>query len=46
MIYAHALDNILFAMKGKRIFERFGFNLPQQLTIKSTTKFVDKYSNK
>ncbi len=27
-IYASALDNILEAMKGLRIFERFGFNLP------------------
>ena len=34
MIYAHALDNILVAMKGIRIFERFGFNLPQQPTKK------------
>ena len=24
-----ALDNIYVAMKGKRIFERFGFNLPK-----------------
>ena len=29
-IYARALDNILGAMKGKRKFERFGFNLPEQ----------------
>ena len=28
MVYAYALDNILCAMKGKRIFDRFGFNLP------------------
>jgi hypothetical protein len=27
-IYAAALDNIFSAMKGHRIFERFGFNLP------------------
>ena len=26
-IYVSALDNILSAMKGKRIFERFGFNV-------------------
>jgi len=32
MIYANALDNIFCAMKGKRLFERFGFNLPQQVT--------------
>lgn len=29
MVYAYALDNILCAMKGKRIFDRFGFNLPK-----------------
>jgi hypothetical protein len=28
-IYVAALDNIFQAMKGIRIFERFGFNLPQ-----------------
>lgn len=27
-IYLKALDNILTAMKGKRIFDRFGFNSP------------------
>jgi len=43
MIYAYALDNILVAMKGKRIFERFGFNLPQQPTKKSTNKLVTDY---
>lgn len=45
MIYAYALDNILVAMKGKRIFERFGFNLPQQPTKKGTSKFVANYEN-
>lgn len=29
-IYAAALDRILCAMKGHRIFDRFGFNLPKQ----------------
>lgn len=29
-IYAAALDNIFTAMKGSRIFERFGFNLPKK----------------
>lgn len=29
-IYVSALDNILTAMKGKRIFERFGFNIEKQ----------------
>lgn len=28
-IYAKALNTILTAMKGKRIFDRFGFNAPQ-----------------
>lgn len=28
-IYLKALDTILTAMKGKRIFDRFGFNLPE-----------------
>jgi len=40
MIYAYALDNILVAMKGKRIFERFGFNLPQQPSKTHISKFV------
>lgn len=31
-IYLKALDTILTAMKGKRIFDRFGFNLPKQKT--------------
>lgn len=39
-IYARALDNILVAMKGKRIFERFGFNLPKQPEKESITKVV------
>ena len=43
MIYAYALDNILVAMKGKRIFERFGFNLPKQPTKKQTSKLVKNY---
>ncbi len=30
-----ALDTILSAMKGKRIFDRFGFDLPQQNNYKS-----------
>lgn len=28
-IYARALDNILQAMEGHRVFDRFGFNLPK-----------------
>jgi hypothetical protein len=35
-IYVSALDNILTAMKGIRIFERFGFNAQkkEEITIK------------
>ena len=43
MIYAYALDNILVAMKGKIIFDRFGFNLPPQSTSKNKTKLVNNY---
>ena len=34
IIYAAALHNIIWAMKGHRIFERFGFNLPKLGTEK------------
>jgi len=40
IIYAYALDNILVAMKGKRIFERFGFNLPKQPPVKRASKLI------
>ncbi|PCJ23201.1 MAG: hypothetical protein COA97_12040 [Flavobacteriales bacterium] len=40
MIYAYALDNIFAALKGKRLFDRFGFNLPPQPTIEITKKTV------
>jgi len=43
MIYAYALDNILVAMKGKRIFERFGFNLPKQSFKKYTSKLIENF---
>lgn len=42
-IYARALDNILVAMKGYRIFERFGFNLPKYSIIKHTSKLVEDF---
>src|SRR5690606_16667125 len=29
-VYVKALNNILLAMKGKRIFDRFGFDLPKE----------------
>lgn len=34
-IYLKALDTILTAMKNKRIFDRFGFNLPMQTNKKN-----------
>ena len=34
-IYLKALDTILTAMKNKRIFDRFGFNLPKQSNKKN-----------
>ncbi len=44
-IYIKALDTILTAMKGKRIFDRFGFNLPKITnTQKSKTKLLLNYN--
>lgn len=40
MIYAYALDNIYAAMKGKRLFDRFGFNLPPQPVKESQIKTI------
>jgi hypothetical protein len=39
-LYAAALNNILNAMKGLRIFERFGFDLPKQDSIKVPPPFM------
>ena len=35
-IYANALDSIFEAMKGRRLFDRFGFNLPKSSTNKTS----------
>lgn len=43
MIYAYALDNILTAMKDKRIFDRFGFNLPKQTPKQPSFKLIDNF---
>ena len=43
MVYAYALDNILCAMKGKRIFDRFGFNLPKTAAKETTQKLISNY---
>ncbi len=40
IIYAKALDNIFVAMKNQRIFERFGFNLPQQKKKEPSIKLI------
>ncbi|WP_430412861.1 protein rep [Kordia sp.] len=42
-IYARAMDNINEAMKGKRIFDRFGFNLPPQETKEANVRTVENY---
>jgi len=44
-IYANALHNIFYAMKGKRIFDRFGFNLPAQLKVKNQKTFTKHYQD-
>lgn len=38
-IYVSALDNIFSAMQGRRIFDRFGFNLPEQRTPETKQNF-------
>ena len=43
MVYAYVLDNILCAMKGKRIFDRFGFNLPKTAARETTQKLINNY---
>jgi hypothetical protein len=43
-IYAKALDTILAAMKGTRIFDRFGFDLPTQKTERiSNTRLISNF---
>ena len=43
-IYLNALDTILTAMKGKRIFDRFGFNAPKNTKPKYTpAKLLSTY---
>lgn len=44
-IYLKALDTILVAMKGERIFDRFGFNAPNKTKSKHTsTKLLKMYN--
>jgi len=44
-IYIKALDTILTAMKGKRIFDQFGFNSPRQaIKQKFSAKLLSNYN--
>ncbi len=42
-IYTSALHNIIVAMKGNRIFDRFGFNLPKESnkTVNTSKKLIN-----
>lgn len=42
-VYAKALYNILVAMKGHRLFDRFGFNLPSCTKNKIKEHWTTKY---
>ena len=44
MLNAAALENIFRAMRGLRIFERFGFNLPQKNKAITGARLVTGYS--
>jgi len=43
LIYAAALDNIFCAMKGHRLFDRFGFNLDKAVRKKGKQQVVVDY---
>lgn len=43
MLYIAALDNIFAALNGVRLFDRFGFNLPQQTKNESNFKWVGNF---
>lgn len=44
-IYLKALDTILTSIKGKRIFDRFGFNLPKTAeTVRPQVKLLRAYN--
>ena len=42
-VYVSALDNILTAMAGRRIFDRFGFNIPHESSHKTQSKIFTEY---
>ena len=42
-IYIDALDNIIAVMKGRRIFDRIGFNLPMGKPREKQVKFLKQF---
>ena len=42
-IYVKAYHNIISAMKGKRIFDRFGFNLPRGKKPEGNLKLLTEF---
>jgi hypothetical protein len=42
-LYVAALNNIFDSMKGFRIFERFGFNLPKGKTINIGASIINQF---
>lgn len=42
-VYIQALDTIISEMKGRRIFDRFGFNLPKQPPREKIVKHLENY---
>ncbi|MBK8927555.1 MAG: protein rep [Crocinitomicaceae bacterium] len=42
-VYASALDNIIWALKGHRLFERFGFDLPKHSKRKIEPQQLENY---
>lgn len=42
-VYAKAMHNIIMAMEGRRIFDRFGFNLPKEAPIEPSLQLLTDY---
>ena len=42
-VYVRALDNIFSAMTNKRLFDRFGFNLPQQPKKETSSYLIQNF---
>ena len=43
MVYARALDNIFSSLGNKRLFDRFGFNLPQEIKTKTKSNLIQNF---